>query len=91
MATETIGRRTKVEDVERGVYKKFEVRRIDGRSNLGEKHEKCEYFVLDLTHDPHAKPALMAYAESCRTQYPQLAEDLLKAVETGRLFSTHLE
>ena len=39
---------------ERGLYEKFAVERTDGKSKIGEKHEGCEYFVLDLTHDPHA-------------------------------------
>lgn len=60
----------------RGLYKKFRVERTDGRSVSGEKHDGCEYFVLDLTHDPHALPAIEAYAKSCMHEYPKLAEDL---------------
>lgn len=51
---------------ERGIYRKYELRRTDGSSEPGGKHEKCSYFVLDITHDPHAIPALEAYAQACR-------------------------
>lgn len=64
------------DDSDRGIYRKFEVRRTDGSSEPGGKHEFCEYFVLDLTHDPHALPALKAYEASCRETHPRLAHDL---------------
>jgi hypothetical protein len=63
-------------DTTRGLYQKFTVVRTDGSSAPGGKHEGCEYFVLDLTHDKHALPALRAYIQSCRAEYPLLAEDL---------------
>lgn len=63
-------------DATRGLYKKFEVHRTDGTDAVGCKHYGCEYFVLDLTHDPHARAALAAYAESCAEDYPLLARDL---------------
>ena len=63
-------------DAHRGLYGKFNVSRVDGRSAPGEKHEGCEYFVLDLDHDPHALPALKAYEESCRIAFLPLARDL---------------
>jgi hypothetical protein len=59
-----------------GLVHKYRVERTDGSSAPGGKHTDCEYFVLDLTHDKHAKAALLAYAASCRVEYPQLAEDL---------------
>ncbi len=59
-----------------GLYDKFIVTRTDGQSATGQKHSGCEYFVLDLDHDPHARLALHAYADSCRHDYPKLAEDL---------------
>lgn len=65
-------------DKTRGLYHKFDVRRTDGQSEPGQKHHGCDYFVLDLTHDPHARTALMAYAWSCIGDYPDLASDLLK-------------
>jgi len=63
-------------DKTRGLYGKFHVERTDGKSAPGEKHDGCEYFVLDLTHDPFAVPALKAYADACAAEYPLLAADL---------------
>lgn len=63
-------------DAHRGLYGKFNVSRADERDEPGEKHEGCEYFVLDLDHDPHALPALEAYEKSCRAAFPRLADDL---------------
>lgn len=63
-------------DKTRGLYNKFRVTRTDGTSERGRKHDGCEYFVLDLTHDPHAAPALAAYIRSCEKDYPLLASDL---------------
>lgn len=67
-------------DKTRGLYSKFRIDRVDGSSDIGEKHYGCEYFVLDLTHDKHALPALSAYASSCEAEYPLLAEDLRKVI-----------
>ena len=36
--------------------------------------------MLDLTHDPHALPAIRAYAESCQHPFPYLARDLRRIV-----------
>jgi len=63
-------------DPNRGIYHKFSVTRTDGTSEAGGKHHECEYFVLDINHDPHAKAALLAYAESCKADYPLLAHDV---------------
>lgn len=63
-------------DPTRGLYRKFWVERTDGQSEAGRKHDGCDYFVLDLTHDPHAQPALAAYIASCEAEYPLLAADL---------------
>lgn len=65
-----------------GVYRKFEVKRTDGSSEPGGKHENCAYFVLDLNHDPHALAALKAYASACRKTHPKLADDIEKIVAT---------
>lgn len=59
-----------------GLYRKFDVQRIDGSSQHGGKHQDCEHFVLDLMHDKHAEVALRAYADSCAAEFPQLAADL---------------
>ena len=63
-------------DKTRGIYNKFQVTRTDGSSNPGGKHHGCFYFVLDIDHDPHAIPALEAYAASCAADYPLLALDI---------------
>ncbi len=68
-------------DHSRGLYKKFYVERSDGTSAAGCKHHNCNYFVLDLTHDPHAVSAIVAYAESCRQSHPLLSADLLRWVK----------
>ncbi len=59
-----------------GLYEKFRVTRTDGTDRAGQKHDGCQYFVLDLDHDPHALPAIRAYEESCQHEYPALARDL---------------
>lgn len=66
------------EDKEFGLYRKFTVRRADGSSAPGEKHENCSYFVLDFVHDQYAIPALRAYAAACAPEFPLLAQDLVK-------------
>lgn len=60
-----------------GLYRKFNVSRTDGSSEPGEQHDGCEYFVLDMTHDPLAKPAILAYADACEKDgYVVLAQEL---------------
>ena len=61
---------------ELGLYQKFNVTRTDGKDATGEKHHGDEYFVLNLTTDKHAIPALAKYAESCADEYPKLADEL---------------
>jgi len=72
-----------------GIYEKFVVTRTDGSSEPGGKHEHCRYFVLDISHDPFAIPALRAYAEACAAESPVLSVELhtlvsaqLKAAES---------
>lgn len=61
---------------------KFLVQRADGRDAPGERHFGCEYFVLDLTHDVHARRAALAYANSARADgYQKLADELAALVE----------
>ena len=61
----------------KGIYNNFRIERTDGKSAPGEKHDGCEYFVLDLDHDPYAAAALEAYAVACRKEYPQLSLELM--------------
>jgi hypothetical protein len=65
-------------DKDRGLYQKFCVSRNDGRDRDGDKHNNCRYFVLDMTCDKHALPAIRAYATSCRVTHPLLSRDLWK-------------
>lgn len=58
-----------------GLFRKFEVERVDGR------HPNCTYFVLDLDCDPHAAAAIEAYVASCGTTHPKLANDLMALLE----------
>jgi hypothetical protein len=60
-----------------GLFKKYVVTRTDNSDQPGGKHDGCRYFVLDLTHDKHALPAIAAYARSARLDgYNALADDL---------------
>lgn len=61
---------------DQGVFQKFVVYRVDGKDLPGRKHQGCFNFVLDLTHDPAAIPAIHAYAAACAVTHPQLAADL---------------
>lgn len=66
------------DDQQRGLYNKFRVERTDGKSAPGEKHHECDYFVLDMDHDEHARAAIEAYVKSLEDakEYPALAADL---------------
>lgn len=66
------------DDQTTGLYRKFKVERTDGSSEPGGKHEGCEYFVLDMDHDDHARAAIEAYVQSLEDaeEYPTLAADL---------------
>ena len=59
-----------------GLFHKFVVGRVDGSDKPGGKHYGCTYFVLDVDHDPCARPALAAYAAACESTHPTLAADL---------------
>ena len=68
---------------DRGLYGKFKVKRTDGKSDPGEKHENCQYFVIDIDHDEFAAPALLEYARKCQDDYPVLSGDLVKIFPDG--------
>lgn len=65
-------------DKNRGLYGKYSVQRTDGQDQPNCKHHLCSLFVLDVTHDKHAIPAIRAYIDSCRKEYPELAIDLMQ-------------
>ena len=62
---------------DRGLYYKYYIWRTDGRDRGGNKHRNCRYFVLDVSHDPFAIPALRAYAEACKESKPNLSVQLI--------------
>lgn len=53
----------------RGYYEKYNVYRKDEKVIP----DGTRFFVLDLDHDPLARPALLAYIEAGKDQYPELA------------------
>ncbi len=71
-----------------GLYKKYDVRRVNDPTG---KHEKCEYYVLDLVHDKFSANALEAYARACERGFPKLAYDLFLKAGTVRLLHNHHE
>lgn len=68
-------------DTSKGLIQKYIVKRADGTHREGQKHDGCEYFVLDLAHDKFAGKALLAYAMACEDEYPLLARDLLAKLD----------
>jgi len=56
----------------KGLYGKYKVEKSDG-SPLD---PKAIYFTLRIDTDPHARAAIRAYIESCRSENPELAGDL---------------
>ncbi len=80
-ALEAVRRSPQGEDHE-GLYRKYEVRRVDGQSVDGQ-----EFFVLRVdpaSEDSHAIAALEAYARSCWRDKPDLAQDLGRVVRMWR-------
>lgn len=59
-----------------GLGQKFSVTRLDGEDAPGGKHYGDEYFVLNLTTDERAIPAISAYIQACEADNPTLAADL---------------
>ncbi len=56
---------------------KYQVTRTWNHTDPTKQEEECEYFVLDVTHDPNSKAALVAYVDSCCKTHPQLAESII--------------
>lgn len=66
----------------RGFWGKYKVQRVDNSDEIGGKHYGCNLFVLDITHDPVARVAALAYADA--TDNDVLASDLRNAVKNAR-------
>lgn len=80
-----------VDDHHVGLYNKYLVLRADGADNPGEKHEDCEYLVLDLTHDRNAPGAAMTYAATVHADgYGPLADDIEAKFFGGQLNAEQL-
>lgn len=75
-----------VERDQRGWHNKFRVARIDGEHKAGKKHDGCEYFVLDLTHDPHAVATVMLYGQHVYFRRPGLYRDIVARYPGAKLF-----
>jgi len=65
-----------------GLDGKYEVKRTDGKDGPGDRHDGCEYFVLDLTHDSAARLAATVYAAVAQNWNPQLSRELKALVKT---------
>lgn len=72
-----------------GLIDQYAVRRLDGSSEPGGKHHGCEYFVLDVNHDPYAIPALIAYANAVEATHPVLAADVRERYGLERRSGKH--
>ena len=75
------------DDKERGLYRKFDVKRTDGKSAPGQKHERCRYFVLDLDHDEFAYQSMATYRDQCKAKFPALAEDIGRYLRGENVFN----
>jgi hypothetical protein len=68
---------------DKGLFRKFEVRRTDGTDQPGGVHYGDTYFVLNLTHDFAAPIALKSYVDAVRHDRPQLARELAAVLANG--------
>lgn len=75
-------------DTEQGLYEKYRVYRTDGLDNVGGPRADDKYFVLNLTRDPHAKPAMAAYAASVNPTHAILSTDMIREVLGGGAIDT---
>lgn len=77
----------------RGLYRKFKVERTDSKSAPSEKHHGCEYFVLDMDHDKHARAAIEGYVQSLEKsgEFPLLAVDLRQKYLANGAFGLHAD
>ncbi|MEU9805478.1 hypothetical protein [Mycobacterium sp. NPDC050853] len=66
-------------DEQRGLYRKYELFRV---GDDGEHRYQVfdPFFILRYATDRYARVALLAYAEACEAEFPELAMDLRAAV-----------
>ncbi|WP_186169818.1 hypothetical protein [Burkholderia gladioli] len=63
--------------------RRYEARVATGSNTPATAIHRTEFFVLDLTSDPHAAPAMVAYAHACAATRPDLAADMLERFDAG--------
>ncbi|NIE83761.1 MULTISPECIES: hypothetical protein [unclassified Burkholderia] len=63
--------------------RRYEARVAAGSNTPATAIRETEFFVLDLTSDPHAPAAMIAYARACASTRPELAADMLKRFDAG--------
>lgn len=69
---------------EKGLFDKYYIRRTDEQDAPGCRHDNCELFVMDITHDIHAQDAMLFYARQVAAIKPQLALDIMEKVMKAR-------
>ena len=67
----------------RGLFNKYKIERIDGKPG----RENCQYFVVDVCHDPYAHAAIRGYIDALPDEFAMLKADLEKLLEGGRFNS----
>lgn len=63
--------------------RRYEARVATGSDTPATAIRETEFFVLDLTSDPHAPEAMAAYARSCAATRPDLAANMLERFDAG--------
>ncbi len=61
---------------DQSIYHKFNVRRTDGKDDPGQKHDGCDYLIVDLNHDEQALAILDFAAYRYASTRPTYAESL---------------
>lgn len=68
-------------DKTKGWIRKYIVRRSDDTDQPGGKHDGCDLFVMDLTHDPLAIIPMLEYAYNANIAgYKPLAREIVQKV-----------
>lgn len=67
----------------KGLYNKYKVERIDGKPG----RENCQYFVVDVCHDPYGPAAVRAYIDALPDDFAQLKADLEKILQGAKFDS----
>lgn len=65
-----------------GFEDRFRVTRTDGK----DIRETARYLVMNYAEDPHAKTAILAYADSVEAENPTMAADLRECITNPTKF-----